>query len=504
VVLFVLCKTDLFDNICSAQTCFGKTGSTEKLQPDPYANTVCNGQGFVQDKPCCLMKRELQTAIEKYLPKQTALRFKTSKDRSLRSRNKGGTTLSTEQFAGEAPYVSGNKPWGDITARSCVCAYLFQKAMWAWSKVAYPEDGNCVTVCPQPDIAHYDESKHTLDLCVTFDTTDGATGTGTKNAAATNAEACNYKFKSTALADYAGAFAVSGTPTKTIHFFWWGNPTSEKHKTDAFKGPKAWIAKAPTGYQIKYWHDESAAGVTDAELGIVEDSCGQRQPIAGTQGIADMCATIADVNAPEVKAVLDMLIGQGLYTAVKDLAVLCILHQHGGFLFDCGAYPLGADDGAQAASLTAATFTNRCPVYVTDPKCGLGYKTFSLGGVNQAFAEVNLMYHPPSSTYTAGMVKLMMQIYSGMEPAKPKAEKSPDAKEKFASIEGANKKAYIGEQITFASVYGLYNCHFNNNVDPSMTYWYGEQGTQEEVDIYGGSIVKALVPNVLKVYGGNA
>ena len=98
----------------------------------------------------------------------------------------------------------------------------------------------------------------------------------------------------------------------------------------------------------------------------------------------------------------------------------------------------------------------------------------------------------------------MMQVYSGMEPAKPKAEKSTDAKEQFASIEGAKKKEFIGMLITLASVSGLYNCHFNNNVDPSMTYWYGEQGSQEEVDTYGGSIVKALVPNVLKVYGGNA
>ena len=160
------------------------------------------------------MKRELQTALRSIFPSRLHYDSKRWKIVLFEAEIRVGL-LFYGTIRG-LHHTLETSP-GVISQRDRVYVRIFSKAMWAWSKVAYPEDGNCVTVCPQPDIGTT-WSKHTLDLCVTFDTTDGATGTGTKNAAATNA-GLQLQIQVDSIGRLRRAFAVSAHPQKPFIFF---------------------------------------------------------------------------------------------------------------------------------------------------------------------------------------------------------------------------------------------------------------------------------------------
>ena len=125
----------------------------------------------------------------------------------------------------------------------------------------------------------------------------------------------------------------------TIHFIWWGTPTSEKHKSQATDTPKQVALLCKGKHQVVYWCQEAAAlkiaPLLDvANTGIKVEPCSMIDELIPKDARADFPDDAGGKFTSAAQKVAQQLNVHNAYAALKDFVSLCVLYSRGGFYFD--------------------------------------------------------------------------------------------------------------------------------------------------------------------------
>lgn len=212
-------------------------------------------------------------------------------------------------------------------------------------------------------------------------------------------------------------------------------------------------------------------------------------------------------RANDLDNVVGSLSHHGVFVAVKDLVVLAILYNQGGYLFDTTVRPSSNNtDGAAAANLlTVGARALKCPVYVTDPKTGYGGSTYhpvidNHDDVRSMFYEVNIMYHPARNEATKNALTCILDSWIGLGAGTGGAVVGPHAG-LFTPAQKEARNEEIGNIATLCTTRAMVGCLHDQLVEGRLSAWLGRQPIGGEVE-RGVSKLICDQLGVTKVYKG--
>lgn len=112
----------------------------------------------------------------------------------------------------------------------------------------------------------------------------------------------------------------------SIHYIWWGNPTTDQHRNSAQNTPNIMASKVSDQHTVRYWRQRGAFNAV-LDPAIVQEQIGSPSDIlSGT--------TMSAGRGIRIDRIVDTLTKYRAFAAVKDLVSLLVLYKHGGYYFD--------------------------------------------------------------------------------------------------------------------------------------------------------------------------